>query len=317
MSDKLTIDYRYFNPTSQYQVIPYSAGELQMRIQPELVESVELADEITVLARLSAPIDGYPSSYTLHSNLAGLVLLSDAIHGINPKAKQILHLPYLPYSRADRRFVDGDCHGLATFGKMLEAGEFQEVVTLDVHNYSKAHMFIRGLVNIVPKAQILAALMDFEEFALEKPAILFPDAGAVRRYRKLGCVPDGYATYHAEKHRDPATGKFLEFRIPDIKTMLDNHGSILIVDDLCDAGGTFIGIAELLRKAGNPMAFLGLYTTHGIYPNGLTPLCGFNRVYSTDSVKRSNLIYDGFRFTRYDSYEALTDPANTRMDNEI
>lgn len=54
----------------------------------------------------------------------------------------------------------------------------------------------------------------------------------------------------------------------------------LIVDDICDGGGTFVGLAKELRAAGATRVYL--YVTHGIFSKRL-PLEGIDHVYTTDS----------------------------------
>ena len=44
----------------------------------------------------------------------------------------------------------------------------------------------------------------------------------------------------------------------------------LIVDDICDGGGTFIPLAKKLKNAGAKT--VTLYVTHGIFSKGLDPL---------------------------------------------
>ncbi|MAX71916.1 MAG: hypothetical protein CMC76_12600 [Flavobacteriaceae bacterium] len=61
----------------------------------------------------------------------------------------------------------------------------------------------------------------------------------------------------------------------------------LIVDDICDGGGTFIGLAKELKKhnAGN----LYLAVSHGIFSKGLEELNQyFTKIFTTDSFKTVN-----------------------------
>ena len=62
-------------------------------------------------------------------------------------------------------------------------------------------------------------------------------------------------------------------------TLLSNR-RILIVDDICDGGATFVGLAKELRAAGAKKVYL--YVTHGIFSKGL-PLEGIDKVFTTDS----------------------------------
>ena len=59
---------------------------------------------------------------------------------------------------------------------------------------------------------------------------------------------------------------------------------VLIVDDICDGGRTFIELAKVLRAKGAET--VDLYTTHGIYSKGTKVLAPYiNNIISTDSFE--------------------------------
>lgn len=284
-----------FPSQRKFDIILYPAGEMQVRIKPEYIEEIELSKEIIVNARVTQFDDISHKEISVAyqaTNLMGLLLLSDAVHGINPKAKQILNIPYLPYARADRRFTDGDCHGLATFGQFLRMTEFREIRTLDVHNFKAADAFIDNLVNIKPTELIEAAIQEF------KPEVLlFPDEGALKRYDTYG-LP----AYGASKKRNPVTGEFEGFTVPPIL-----NRRIMIIDDICDGGGTFAGIAAAYDGIPwpeyRPPAQFGLYVTHGIFSKETAPLVRFERIYTTNSVR--DLTHHSKQIVQYDAFHAM------------
>jgi ribose-phosphate pyrophosphokinase len=60
-----------------------------------------------------------------------------------------------------------------------------------------------------------------------------------------------------------------------------------VIDDLCDGGGTFIGIAQELRKAGITQP-LYLYVSHGIFSKGLEVLFQhFDQIFTTNSFDQA------------------------------
>jgi len=64
------------------------------------------------------------------------------------------------------------------------------------------------------------------------------------------------------------------------------NDNFLIVDDICDGGGTFIGLGEAIKKI-NPSAKLELFVTHGFFTKGLDKLLKlYDTIYTTDSVCR-------------------------------
>lgn len=259
-----------------YQQFLYPAGEMQVRLTPAGVELVTGADEIRIIARIKSA-----------SEIIELVLLKSAIFSVNQDAKVHLILPYLPYSRADRRFLAGDCFGLATFVDIINGSGFNVLSTLDVHSYRNTAILFGGYVRpqFVDRSAlplISSAILKFaEEHKAERVTVLYPDKGACARY-SLGLYTGnnqhlvGLDTFQCEKKRDPETGRLLGFKVPELPDQ-----PTIIVDDICDGGGTFLGIAGEIQNN----APLGLYVTHGIFSQGLSKLkAAFSNIYTTNTL---------------------------------
>jgi ribose-phosphate pyrophosphokinase len=268
-----------FPSTQSYNVIRYPGGETQVRIVPQFVEPISKSDEIIINARVSSAQD-----------FIELALLSDALYWCAKKAVQVLRIPYLPYARADRRFVGGDCNGLAVFCMLITACSFNRIEVLDVHNEQAVKPFLDNFIEVRPTALINLAIADIG-LAYGKGAILLPDAGAAKRYTDFG-----WPVFFATKKRNPETGRLEGFSVPE--NIPD--GPILIVDDICDGGGTFLGIAGQL-----PGRDLFLYVTHGIFSKGLSALAEkFRHIYTTDSIKRAFSVDDSF-MTEYSAFDEI------------
>lgn len=103
--------------------------------------------------------------------------------------------------------------------------------------------------------------------------ILLPDEGAGRYNLDRFNLP----ILRCEKKRDAGTGKLSGFVVPNITTR-----KALIVDDICDGGGTFIGIADSLNR--RSVEELYLYVTHGIFSKGMDNLARhFRQVYCSST----------------------------------
>lgn len=112
--------------------------------------------------------------------------------------------------------------------------------------------------------------------------LVLPDAGAVERYEYLCTNP-----ISCSKVRDTSTGKILEIKI-DNPEKLDGR-PLMIIDDLCDGGGTFCGIAECFKKIGIPKDRLNISVVHMVNPKGIENLSkNFNHVWFTNSYKDWN-----------------------------
>lgn len=239
-----------------YRRFTYPAGETQVRILD--MTGVCNTGSIVVKANIRSSDD-----------LVTLVLLTDALHeATNGDAALQLQLPYLPYSRADRRFVDGDCFGLKAFGKIIDSLGYQSVITLDAHS-PKARKCVANLVDVSPFPLIRKAIK-----AIGEPTIVLPDEGA-KRYAGMN-----WPSVQCYKKRNPVTGELLSFDVPG-KHHFSRSKDVLIVDDICDGGGTFIGLAKALT----PFELnLFLYVSHGIFSKGTDELLKYYKhIYSSDS----------------------------------
>ena len=252
-----------------YEQFSYPAGESQVRFNLTQLQAVKSADITRIIARIVSDRD-----------IIKLALLSDALQQHTPVD---LVIPYLPYSRADREFTPGDCCGLRAFGALINAMGFRQVLTLDAHNAFAAKRFINGLVDVSPLPIIIRAIADFAfKMKTKDVTVLFPDEGARKRYTvpgQLACNIDHINIHvlHCSKKRDAVTGALRGFDVPELS------GPALIVDDICDGGGTFAGIAA---QVAHP---LGLYVTHGIFSKGFGPLESFSNIYTADSICHTGL----------------------------
>ena len=279
------------------QRITYPAGELQVRISGPVAAQMEASALLVTDAVVRNSTD-----------LVSLLLYEDAVTQLSPATRHVLRLPYLPYARADRRFTYGDCHGLSVLLEMLtRVGIFNEIQVLDVHSRKVIAQHSK-IINVSPVHIIRKSVKLFADDV----TILFPDAGAAERYgENLGAAQYLYAS----KKRHPATGAFEGFEVPNPQTFESDN--VLIVDDICDGGGTFTGIAEELVRRGFRGQF-GLYVTHGIFSKGTgTVFSGlrsyFTRFFTTNSFQT---IYES-GFITWDAFEALAraDRIQERVDS--
>lgn len=278
MSGSLVINLED-SPNSMFECFKYPAGELQVRLRKDADAAlVEGADDIRVIGHVKSSDD-----------IVKLCLLGSALDELNVACKRTLVLPYMPYARADRRFKKGDCFGIEVFATLINQ-YYQTVATLDIHSPASETPF-EHIVNVSAEPLIKHACFLFSKTAAkedEEITVLFPDQGARNRYELPPYVGSNAGSVrihkaHCEKNRDPLTGKLLGFTVPEVK-----HPT-LIVDDICDGGGTFLGITEHRSL----MPRLGLYVTHGIFSKGIGELHErFSQIYTTDTF------YDG-RFGKF------------------
>lgn len=193
----------------------------------------------------------------------------------------VVLLPYLPGARMDRGVPSG-AQVYADFFKWSLMPD--QLITIDPHSPAALEAFTGptiGKTTVFPVERIIRHEVQ-DPSRDDKPnstyvGVIAPDKGAHDRAAAAAHVM-GVPVYQAGKTRDFATGKLSGFHMED---ELPAEGKLLIVDDLCDGGGTFIGLAE---ATGLPRERLDLWVTHGIFSKGVSILePHFGVVHTTDS----------------------------------
>lgn len=185
---------------------------------------------------------------------------------------------YLLSARMDRAISSLEPFSLSVVSRIINGLGLTKVRLLDVHS-EVATRLIRNSTNVIPLGVVRQVLN-----TLGKVSVAIPDKGATERVRSL-CA-NVAAPFQCYKKRDPETGQLSGFEVndyhPDCKPgQLQNQYDVLIVDDICDGGGTFVGLAKELRKAGAKR--VNLFVTHGIFSKGLEALVGIDKIFTTDS----------------------------------
>lgn len=184
-------------------------------------------------------------------------------------------IPYIPGARADRGVpLSGN-----RYAHMINLAELNALACFDIHS-EQAHLFYNDLVNIdvsVPVAEFLRSRM-----TLPYHAIVAPDAGAYARAKAIADLLE-LPLITATKKRNPKTGELSDFNID--MTGHEEASRLLIVDDICDGGGTFNGLAKVMFNENRVVPILDLFVTHGIFSKGLQALKPyFSKVFTTDSI---------------------------------
>lgn len=201
----------------------------------------------------------------------------------------VLILPYLPGARQDR----GDVIGARVYSEFLgELVNPDQTITLDPHSEAALGYFEDALRNLTVypverliKSQIQDGYHDTRPSAYV--GVIAPDKGAHDRANRAARLM-GVPVYQAGKTRDEKTGKLSGFHMVDA---LPDEGKLLIVDDICDGGGTFIGLAE---ATGLPKDRVDLWVTHGIFSKGIDALLGhFGTIHTTDSYFMEESVVQG------------------------
>lgn len=213
----------------------------------------------------------YAEPDTLHDELTELVMWGASRY--RKLQETYLIMPYLPGARADR----GNPFGAKVYADIINTGMFTEVFTFDPHSPVMPSL-IHNLNPYQPDP--LQEIMAKEQYT----GIIAPDKGAVERAEKVANTYN-LPCYHATKTRDFETGKLTAFNAPH---NLPREGKFLVVDDICDGGGTFAGLAEVLNV---PKENLHLYVSHGVFSKQapVTLQEHYGKIYTTGSYLSKNI----------------------------
>lgn len=204
-------------------------------------------------------------------DLFRILLVSDVLRNAG-YTKTNLDIRYLMGARMDRSISWDQPFTLSIVARLLNGAGFSRVRVLDVHS-DVATRLIRNSVNVLPHK-----VVDQVRTTIGAHMVVAPDKGAIDRVSQLVLSRIVCCT----KKRDMATGALSGFEVSDSTYIKGNE--VLIIDDICDGGGTFVGLAKVLKEAGAKK--VNLFVTHGIFSkahDGDYSLEGIDKIYTTDS----------------------------------
>jgi len=194
----------------------------------------------------------------------------------------MLTVPYFLGARSDRKFGQGSYHYLKdVICPIINAQGYRSVAVLDPHS----DVLEACIDRLVPNSNLAFVKWALEDLGYAKKPLDFtlvaPDAGA---YKKVDSIarelkhPTEIVTAH--KRRDLQTGQILNTTVEGID---EAQQKFVIIDDICDGGRTFLGIAEAIKsKVANAKIYL--LVTHGIFSAGYSQLMNhFDGIYTTNS----------------------------------
>ena len=185
--------------------------------------------------------------WTSDSDLINLMFLRGMLAG---DREAILHIDYMPYSRMDRA-QDGHCFSLQYVSEFINKLVFDQVVVCEPHSQVTLDL-LEASRAVYPSLQLLHRATTEQYWSHANDFVVFPDAGACKRYLDLESPVIEDANYIVmNKIRDFSTGKIngldIDHQVIRRSRRPKLGGRAVIVDDLCSRGGTFIGAADLLR----------------------------------------------------------------------
>ena len=243
-----------------YDIINFSDGEKHIKF----ITEINRKDSVKVICRI-----------TSMDELFILMQVGDILNRM--EVEWALVITYLMGMRMDRVMSFNEAFSLKIVAKTINDMHPDAVFIVEPHS----DRTLKLINNSTP-------LMNrFAEAAMTDPEhnymIVFPDAGAKLRYG--AALENKVPMMTCHKKRDPATGKLSGFGIdnPEVLNEYPECNAFFVIDDLCDGGGTFCGIADQLKEL-RPDFHRTLAITHAVAARGIYKVMDYyNDLFITNS----------------------------------
>lgn len=216
---------KFGEPLGKINIQKFSDGEISVEFQ----ESIR-GQFVFLVQSTFAPTD----------NLMELLLMIDAAKRASAY-KVIAVIPYYGYARQDRKDRPRVAIGSKLVANMLTAAGADRVITMDLHAPQ-----IQGYFDIpVDHLDSSAIFIPYiEELKLKNLTFAAPDVGSANRIREIASYFEVEMVI-CDKHRKRANEISSMVVIGDVADR-----DIVLIDDICDTGGTLAKSAGLLMEKG-------------------------------------------------------------------
>jgi ribose-phosphate pyrophosphokinase len=216
---------KFGEPLGKVNIQRFSDGEIYVEFQ----ESIR-GQFVFLIQSTFAPSD----------NLMELLLMIDAAKRASAY-KVIAVMPYYGLARQDRKDRPRVAIGSKLVANMLVAAGADRLITMDLHAPQ-----IQGYFDIpVDHLDSSAVFIPYiEKLNLENLVFAAPDVGSANRIREIASYFECEMVI-CDKHRKRANEIASMVVIGDV-----TDKDVVIVDDICDTGGTLVKSAALLKEKG-------------------------------------------------------------------
>jgi ribose-phosphate pyrophosphokinase len=180
------------------------------------------------------------STHSPAENLMELLLMIDAAKRASAY-KIIAVIPYYGYARQDRKDRPRVAIGSKLVANMIQAAGANRLITMDLHAPQ-----IQGYFDIpVDHLDSHAVFIPYiENLRLENLTFAAPDVGSANRIREIASYFEAEMVI-CDKHRKRANEIASMVVIGDV-----TDRDVVVIDDICDTGGTLAKSAALLMEKG-------------------------------------------------------------------
>lgn len=247
-------------PEIDFDAFTFNGGEPHIKIKSDLSRM----DEVHVTHRI-----------TSFNEMGFFLIAVDALRRMNVKSIHAV-IPYFPAARQDRVMIAGESLSVKVYADIINALNLDSITVYDPHS-EVTPALLNDAITISNHAFIRNVLDQLSE----RTILISPDGGALKKIYKVAAFLQDYDVVECSKSRDVKTGQLSGFKV--YYENLEGR-DCLIVDDICDGGGTFMGLATELKKKNAGKLYLAV--SHGIFSKGTSKLLEvFEKVYTTDSFR--------------------------------
>lgn len=226
-------------------------------------------------------INDFPSHITFrinqYSDLWVLKQIKD-VYDFN-KVPLSITIPCLLDAQADRRFSPRQPHGLKLICDFINSLNFRDVSVFHPHNPEVVESLINNVTIIDNSSFVSGVLSDFigRNYNI---TLMSSDAGGfkplIKTAEKIGWSGDIYSASKGRIYDGISSSMVQQIDRDDF-----NGNDIVIIDDLCVFGGTFVGIANLLKNKNAGKLYL--IVSHITVEKVKGELSIFDAIYTTNS----------------------------------
>lgn len=215
-----------------------------------------------------------------NNGIVVLLLILDAVKLENPKSITLV-VPYLPYSRQDKKKLNGEVQSAYALCNLLRRAGCDKLITFDCHFLNAEGQAEFGglkIENISMGAELVKRAK--QHFGNEDFEVVAPDAGATYLVKSQG----GKAFKKVrQEYKDEKIG-YREIESLECNFEVKDK-NFLVLDDMISTGNTMIRALEILKLAGAKTVCAA--STHGLFLfNCADRLKKFtNCIISTDSIE--------------------------------
>ena len=192
----------------------------------------------------------------VNDNIMEFLVSVDAIHRSHA-SKITAVIPYMGYSRQDRRCRSGEPITAKLVSKLISMSGVDDVIIVDLHATQIEGFFDIPISHVSNFENFANDIKNISGFSPDNFVIVAPDVGAAKKTRKfasfLGCD-----MAIIDKHRSRANNSEVMNIIGDVSSK-----NVILIDDIIDTAGTISNAAEALVKIGNAMDVY-IYATHAV-----------------------------------------------------